>query len=348
MATNVAALLLEPQADLVLQERPIPKPNADEVVVRNHALALNPVDWKKQSWGYAIDSYPEILGSDIAGIVADVGSSVTKFKKGDRVLAWTSSRFIGRIDGGAFQTYSVARETVTSPLPDNLSFEQGAVVPLGILTAAAALFDSLGIPAPPTSSSSSPAAAKDGVLLVSGGSSSVGSNGVQLGRRLGLTVIATASKQHHEYVRSLGATAVVDYHSPTVVEDLAAAVAQTGKPLVHVYDAISEASSLKPIVALLDKAGAKDAKLAVVLPWPEAVPKPASAAVVQVLATPFASKATTANWLFKEFIPSGLKDGSFVPSPKLELLDGGLGGLQAGLNKLKAGVSARKLVLKVD
>ena len=60
---NFAALLPAQGADLVIEERPISTPKEDEVLIRNRALALNPVDWKRQSSGFAIPSYPTILGS---------------------------------------------------------------------------------------------------------------------------------------------------------------------------------------------------------------------------------------------------------------------------------------------
>jgi len=62
-AVNLAALLPALGADLVIEERPIPSPKEGEILIRNHALALNPVDWKRQSSGFAIPSYPTILGS---------------------------------------------------------------------------------------------------------------------------------------------------------------------------------------------------------------------------------------------------------------------------------------------
>ncbi len=60
---NLAALLPAKGADLVIEERPVPIPKEGEVLIRNHALALNPVDWKRQAWGFAVTSYPTILGT---------------------------------------------------------------------------------------------------------------------------------------------------------------------------------------------------------------------------------------------------------------------------------------------
>ncbi len=91
------------------------------------------------------------------------------------------------------------------------------MLPLSVTTAASGLFQkaNLGLPYP-----SVDAKDVDETLLVLGASSSVGSSAVQLAVASGFTVIATASKKNHDYVRSLGASEVVDHSSPTVIDDL--------------------------------------------------------------------------------------------------------------------------------
>lgn len=61
--TNVAALLPGLGQDLILQERPISSPGPGQVLIRNHSVAVNPVDWKQQAMGFMVDSYPKVLGS---------------------------------------------------------------------------------------------------------------------------------------------------------------------------------------------------------------------------------------------------------------------------------------------
>jgi hypothetical protein len=61
--TNLAAFLPAPGADLATREREIPVPGPLEILVRNHAVGLNPIDWKRQTWGFMIPSYPAILGT---------------------------------------------------------------------------------------------------------------------------------------------------------------------------------------------------------------------------------------------------------------------------------------------
>ena len=66
----------------------MPKPGPDQVVIKNKAIAINPVDWKVQDAGRFIRTWPCILGCDVAGDVVEVGENVKKFKKGDRVAAF--------------------------------------------------------------------------------------------------------------------------------------------------------------------------------------------------------------------------------------------------------------------
>lgn len=65
----------------------MPKAEAGKVVIRNKAIAINPVDWKIQDYGLFIQKWPTVLGTDVAGEVVEVGEGVSNFKKGDRVIA---------------------------------------------------------------------------------------------------------------------------------------------------------------------------------------------------------------------------------------------------------------------
>ena len=73
----------------------MPKAEPGRVIIKNKAVAINPVDWKIQDSGYFIKEWPAVLGTDVAGEVVDVGEDVKNFKKGDRVAAWVQrQRFI--------------------------------------------------------------------------------------------------------------------------------------------------------------------------------------------------------------------------------------------------------------
>lgn len=81
-----ALLLLAKQGDFAVQSRPVPTPGPGELLVRNEASGLNPVDWKIQAYGLFLKNYPAVLGSDAAGVIVAVGEGVPTWKVGDRVF----------------------------------------------------------------------------------------------------------------------------------------------------------------------------------------------------------------------------------------------------------------------
>ncbi|KZP01963.1 GroES-like protein [Athelia psychrophila] len=80
-----ALFLLEKFGDFAVRSTSIPTPGPGELLVKNGAVALNPVDWKIQKYGFAVETFPAIIGFDLAGTVEAVGEGVTAFQKGDRV-----------------------------------------------------------------------------------------------------------------------------------------------------------------------------------------------------------------------------------------------------------------------
>jgi len=88
MPSNTAAWYMEARAKpLVVGDAPYPTPEANEMTVQNKAVGINPVDWKVQDYGIFIQNFPMVLGTDVAGEVVEVGSQVTNFKKGDRIVS---------------------------------------------------------------------------------------------------------------------------------------------------------------------------------------------------------------------------------------------------------------------
>jgi NADPH:quinone reductase-like Zn-dependent oxidoreductase len=104
---------------------PYPAPNAGEVSIRNKAVSLNPVDWKKHQFGIMVDKWPAVFGADIAGIVECVGEGVDAFKPGDEVfsLAGHDNR------AGGFQEVSTVPEHFVAHKPPSLKFEEAASLP---------------------------------------------------------------------------------------------------------------------------------------------------------------------------------------------------------------------------
>ncbi|KAI9869828.1 MAG: hypothetical protein M1830_005050, partial [Pleopsidium flavum] len=223
MPSNQAAWLTAKSATpLEVKKAQYTAPGENEIVVRNAAVAINPLDWIKQGTGDMMCSwikYPFVMGSDLAGEVVEVGKGVTRFKIGDRVVghAVGIDQRSNKSSEGAFQEYTVLRTHMTSPIPSSLSYEDACVLPLGLSTSACGMFmkDFLALPYPTVSPRPN-----GKTLLVWGGSTSVGSNAIQLGVASGHEVITTASPKNFEYVRRLGAVQVFDYNSPTVVRDI--------------------------------------------------------------------------------------------------------------------------------
>lgn len=216
--THEAQWLLSTMGRFEVGPAPLPTAGPGEVVLKVRAVAMNPVDAITgplrrivTPWG----RYPTVIGSDVAGEVVEIGREVTRLRPGDRVLGYAAGQERARntpAEGG-FQRYVVVLARVCTPIPDHVAFENAAVVPLGLSTAAAGLFEpdqiSLLYPGPA-------AEPRHDVVLVWGASTSVGCNAVELARASGYTVLATAGTTNHEYVRSLGAEAVFDYRQPDV------------------------------------------------------------------------------------------------------------------------------------
>lgn len=219
MPSNSAAWLPSAGSPLAIGPAEMPTPDANSLIIANRAIAINPVDWKQAASGFFIQSWPTLLGCDTAGTVHSVGSAVTNFSPGDRVLAHCIGIKSGDNADEAFQMYSRVPAELTSRIPDHVSFEDAAVIPLGLSTAAAGLYEAqnLGLPLPKHSPMDS-----GKTILIWGGSSSVGSSAIQLAVASGLTVVTTASEHNFSFCEKLGAAKVFDHRSGSVVGDVVA------------------------------------------------------------------------------------------------------------------------------
>lgn len=371
MSSNAAAWLPSPRADLVVGPAALHEPGPGEILIRGRAVAVNPLDDVKQWTGdlmYRWLGYPAVLGEDVAGEVAAVGEGVTRFAVGDRVAAYAIGMERGRRHEaeGAFQLYVVVREDLATPLPDGLSFEQAAVLPLAVSTAATALFqdDQLALRTP-----TADAAPTRETLVVWGGSTSVGSNAIQLAVAAGYRVITTASPHNESRMRELGAELVVDYREPGAVAAIVSGVG--GRPLAGVV-AIG-AGSGDAAVRIAATAGTR--RVALLSPPVAFTTLPRrggpSIAFLRTMTTIGLSQlATQARarrhginarfvWgsslmtssvgpmLWEQYLPGALAEGRHVCAPAAEIVGEGLESIQHALNLLHAGVSARKLVVRL-
>lgn len=185
---------------------PKPIPTGHDLLVEVRAVAVNPVDVKVRSPKDKVEEMPRVLGWDAAGIVADVGPDVTLFRPGDAVY------YAGDITRpGSNQQFQLVDERIVGRKPVRLSFAETAALPLTTITAYEALFDRLRI-------DRDGANAGETILMI-GGAGGVGSIAMQLAKRAGLTVIATASRPETvAWVKDLGADHSVNHHGDMVAE----------------------------------------------------------------------------------------------------------------------------------
>jgi NADPH:quinone reductase len=189
---------------------PQPVPAGRDLLVEVHAVAVNPVDTKVRSPKDKIEAAPRVIGWDASGVVRAVGPDVTLFKAGDPVY------YAGDITRpGSNANFQLVDERIVGHKPTALSHAEAAALPLTTITAYEAFFDRLGI--------DRDGGHKGQSILIIGASGGVGSIGIQLAKRAGLKVIATASRPETvAWVKELGADFVVSHREPLVkqVRDL--------------------------------------------------------------------------------------------------------------------------------
>ncbi|TGA98007.1 NADP-dependent oxidoreductase [Sporolactobacillus shoreae] len=175
-----------------------PVPGPHQVLVKLAATSINPIDWKLRE-GYAKQKFdwpfPIILGWDVAGTITELGEQVAGWKKGDRVFARpATTRF------GSYAEYTLVDDHLLARIPENLSFAEAASVPLAGLTAWQALFDHADLQ-------------PNEKVLIHAGAGGVGSLAIQFAKNRGAYVITTASAENSDFLKSLGADEVIDYHA---------------------------------------------------------------------------------------------------------------------------------------
>ncbi|KAL3456025.1 chaperonin 10-like protein [Aspergillus heterothallicus] len=340
--SHYAAILPQKGGPLSLEQRPTPEPGPNEILIEVKAVALNPCDYYQRDFGFPpVPIYPAVIGSDTAGVVARVGANVaTAPPLGTRVIAFASSFYQdGSPDYGAFQQYVLAQAEAVTLLPDELSFEEGAVFPMGVLTALTA-WTTIGIPLDTRFAPENKQA-----VLIWGGASSVGSFAVQSAKSLGFTVYATASPKHHEYLKKLGAHTVFDYKASDVVNQIVQAVKEDGFKL-HTAHCVVDGGLQPTLDVLQEVKGEAAAKVAHSPVLPPDHPTLDSTQITFNF-PPMDPAARDKHMLqcFRGWLAGGLKSGSVVPSPALQVEGGGLEGLNAALDKLRAGMSGTKIVV---
>ncbi|HGY1008154.1 TPA: NADP-dependent oxidoreductase [Aeromonas salmonicida] len=182
--------------DIGFSELPRPTLRPDEMLVEVHAAGLNPIDNMILTGMFKPVlkfQFPATIGSDLAGVVVEVGSQVTRFKKGDSIFA---SLF--DLGTGSLAEYAVVPERVAAVKPENLDFVQAASIPMVGLTSWQALKERAKVQ-------------KGQKVFIPAGAGGIGSFAIQLAKHFGAKVGTTTSTGNVQLVSSLGADEVVDY-----------------------------------------------------------------------------------------------------------------------------------------
>ena len=213
---------------LVDTELPTPSPSGRDLLVKVEAVSVNPVDTKQRKAG---SPKPRVLGWDAAGTVAAVGNETSLFKKGDEVF------YAGDVTRpGCDSEFHLVDERIVGRKPKKLDFAQAAAIPLTAITAWESFFDRMHID-------------RDGkhrgaTMLIIGGAGGVGSIAIQLAKRAGLRVIATASRPDTiAWCKELGADEVVNHRESLV--------AQVKKPVEYIANFSGDLDTHWPAMAEL-------------------------------------------------------------------------------------------------
>ena len=177
----------------------LPKLNKTDLVVKNMATSINPVDTKLRQTGKGTPQ-PHVLGFDSVGVVTQLGSEVKHLEVGDRVLfAGTTKRY------GSYSESQVVDSRIVAKLPHDVSADEAAAMPLTFITAYEMLFEKMDL-VPKENQNS-------GAILIINGAGGVGSVATQLAKWAGLTVITTASrKESKEWSEKMGADHIINHH----------------------------------------------------------------------------------------------------------------------------------------
>lgn len=259
MATQQTSIVLTGIKTLAAITSPIHAPSTDEVLIKVLYTASTPLDLHRSDGGLLVGEYPALTGSGgVSGTIAAVGESLSHpLQVGDRV---SSFAFHGGKEAN-HQEYITVPSYLVSKLPDSISLEQAATVPVNLVTVFHTVTRDLELDLPwPKPQGYKPRHAKSPILIW-GASSSVGIFAIQVLRHWGYdNLVAVSSAKHHQYLKSLGAAATFDYTNGDGVTD---EILQTVGLPTHIIDCIG---SVQGTLIPLTRLAASGTIVAVMLP----------------------------------------------------------------------------------
>lgn len=321
------------KSPLRIADSDIPAPGPDDIIVRNRAVAVNTNDIGQQA-GFMVKKWPIVPGHDLAGEVHAVGSSVTRFKPGERVLGHSWQFHTGDPSDGAFSLFSRIPAANAAILPENIAYTSAVVLPLAIDTASAGFYkeDYMGLAFPTTDAKSG---SRDGVVIVYGGSSSVGCAAIQLAVNAGYRVIATASPSKFDLCYECGASDVFDYKSPSIAAEIASAVGKDR--FMGLFNAIGIPESFDIVTPIMEELGG--GFLANTKPHGQLPESINAKFVLGVGASGFP--------VWRDFVTDALTQGKLKCLPKAKIVGNGLESLEKAFEIRNGAVTAEKIVVEL-
>ncbi|TEB33480.1 GroES-like protein [Coprinellus micaceus] len=252
--TQKALILNKKQGDFVISTVPVPKPGKDEVLVKIVSSALNPVDWKIQKYGWWVEEYPSYLWN------RHRWRSCRARRECLEICRWGPSGSYGQNEQNGFQQFAIADAHTTAKIPPNVSSDEASTIPVAFTAAYVGLYNvkphGMGFDTPVHTGARGKY--KDTPIVILGGASSLGQYAIQLAALSGFSpIITTASLKHEEYLKSLGATVVLDRHVPPSKESFQQF---SEKPIETVLDAISSAQTHEDSLRIIGYAGERAEK----------------------------------------------------------------------------------------
>ena len=199
-----AAVLNKKNQNLEIKEVPMPEIDEDDVLVKVKYAGVNPLDnmiVREEVKLITPYKYPLVMGNEFSGIVEKTGSNVSDFTEGDNVYARMPLNKIG-----AFAEYVAINKDAIAKIPDYLTFDEAACVPLTALTAIQA-FELMN-------------PSKGEKIFISGGTGSLGAMAIPIAKDLGLHIITSGSEKNRQRVMDLGVSEFIDYKTQDYSEIL--------------------------------------------------------------------------------------------------------------------------------
>lgn len=360
MSSHLAAATTA-KGQLNVIEVPTEAPKPGEVQIKVEYGAMIPPDVYAADRGLFVPSYPSILGFSSAGTVSQIADDVQDVKVGDKVTAFN----YGPSHRKALQEFVNVPATVVGKVPKSFPSEQAATIPDNFVTAYYTLFNQLGLPNPSELPATTPPPNASTPILIYGGGASSGQYMIQLLALAGYKkILATASKHNHDYLLSLGATDVIDYSDPGLVEAIAKAAGGNGKIPLAVDCISSEATSMTVLTKVISPSG----KVALLLPLKEGhsvtngedeemywevrenkTPFPTGTKIILVRTFNYQEDTFLRDNLMPKILPKLLESGALKPNRPLLMDKGSFSDrVKAGLEVLRTNqAKGGKVIVKI-